>query len=208
MPGPVDVPTTPTPATTPPPDAIAAARAELARKPGDSDTFAKVEAAYKVKYGTGEAGSPPPPVDPAKPPVDPAAPVPPPTPPLDVPPVPLELEGEHVYDRDALAELGGAVASAEIPPEEMQMWIKVGHGQLIRGEHRSTEECYATLDKRFGEEKADAMVTDALAVLGRLTKPTREAVDRWLDETGLTNHPAFIEWLAGVGTRLRAAGGK
>jgi len=98
------------------------------------------------------------------------------------------------------------MAGAGLAKDDVTMWIKVGSDSLTERVHRTSEDCYAELDKRFGEEKADAMVSDAIAMLDRLSKPTRAAVERWLDATGLTNHPAFIEWLAGQSAKLRAGG--
>jgi hypothetical protein len=202
-----------TPPALTPDEQIATARTALVTPDlRDRDQkLAALEAGYKAKFGVGEIGEPfvaATDGDTAKVPTGEAARASASAttvPPLEVPPVPLEVDDIHTYDREALAELGPAVVSAGMPMDEVQMWIKVGHGQLTQYEHRSADDCYATLDKRFGEEKADAMVADALAVLDRLTKPTRAAVERWLDETGLTNHPAFIEWLAGIGTKLRGA---
>jgi len=42
-------------------------------------------------------------------------------------------------------------------------------------------------------------------MLGRLSPTTRKIVERWLDNTGLSDSPAFVEWLTDHGARLRQA---
>jgi len=203
-------PSTATPAVADPAAAVHAEIATLRTAPygvGESqlDRAEKFTALYKRLHELPPAPS----VPTAKPADDDGHAAPDPVasvPPLEVPPVPMELAGEHAYDRDALAELGPALAGAGLAKDDVTMWIKVGSDSLTEREHRTAEQCYAELDKRFGEEKADAMMADAIAMLDRLSKPTREAVHRWLDATGLANHPSFVEWLAGHGAKLRAGG--
>jgi hypothetical protein len=169
--------------------------------PRHKELMQQMEDQYKTLY-------PPSPADVAQPADDDGHAAPDPVasvPPLEVPPVPMELAGEHAYDRDALAELGPAMAGAGLAKDDVQMWIRVGNDSLTEREHRTTEQCFEELDRRFGAEKADEMVSDAVSVLSRLTPTTRAAVERWLDATGLANHPSFIEWLSGQATKLRGA---
>jgi hypothetical protein len=121
-----------------------------------------------------------------------------------MPPIPMELGGRFTYDDAALSELGPAVAAAGIPLAEIQQWVEAGHGRMTMKMRMDPETVDRLLTERFAD-RVDDVLADAKHALGRLSLKTRESVERFLDETGLSDSPAFIEWLAGDRARLRKA---
>jgi hypothetical protein len=127
---------------------------------------------------------------------------------LEVAPISSDVTDDdgmpYQYDKTALAELHTRAddvalavgkSAAEVR-QDFTMWSKVAAAQLAQGTGPTMEECYRELDRRFGADAADAMVADAVALLDRLSKPSRAAFDKWADVTKMTNHAAFVEYLA------------
>jgi hypothetical protein len=191
--------------------------------------------AFKRAYGTGEAGAPyvapPSAFDPVSSPS--AAPSTAATDMTDetaaalfgekLPVIPWEVQeqlvarsddGEAVaprWDHGALAEteqaltglFGGAVPATF--RDEVRMWVRIGLDQVAAGMRFDPEKVDELIAARSGN-RSDEWAASAEPLFARLTPARRASVVRFLDHTGLSDTPAFIEWAAGWNEKIRGKG--
>jgi hypothetical protein len=136
---------------------------------------------------------------------------------LDVEPISADVTDDagepYRYDETATAEVGALADKWEpalgmSPGElrrEFRMWSEVAAARLKDKIRMAGADVDKLLEQRSGS--VDRWPDEAKTLMGLLLTPrSRVSFEHWLNETGMTDHPAFIERLADLAAKLRAGG--